>query len=57
MKTLTEVFQSKKYYDAEKTTIFIDDDIVFIENMEFEMHPADVLIEALELLGFDVNFV
>lgn len=57
MNSLTELCQSQKVYKTKKIKIFIDNDVVFTEKIDFEMHPADALIEALELLGFEASLV
>jgi hypothetical protein len=59
MNTLKELFIQAKVYENEKIKIFIDNDMVFSigEHGKFTMHPEEALIEALELLGFDVEYV
>jgi len=52
--TLTELYLLKlnmRSYDS-PIKIYIDNDTIWVEGLDFDMLPQDALIEALELLGF-----
>lgn len=56
--SINKLLQQRKNY--EEFNINIDNDVIFIGDdykIYFEMNPQEALVEALELLGFNVEYV